>query len=485
MYDEALIPDRWRKEFEKQDGKDPVFIVQTSTIVNKSTVKKRQQPKSVIEKFNKAYDLCRDIAQFLSTCGENEFQEKMSVLNTIKTEWQCSQDTKQLDKDNLRKQETTPFESDDCLTEHNYEKLKTIGASINCNVSETNQTVDSNDLPELEQSIDTVEDITEESSQEKNDSSDFLNLDDVRLDPVKSRRGRPKGTKKTFWNFSKKSAATSKKRKATDTIGNESKKLKVPKNDSTESQNDQTKIWVNVSKQTLNFKDKQNIDTKELLNDKTIDVAQAIMKNQFINPKINGFQSVLNKQRVTGFNKVEKDMVQILHRGSLGSGHWLTISTLNCPEGTVNVFDSMYNDLDQECKSQVLSILKYKGKTVKFHMIPVQRQVGGTECGLFAIAFAVALCLGLNPAKLIFEQSKMRTHLISCILEQTFTNFPFSTNTNMKKKKQTSSKENIFCVCRGLYDSEMIQCTQCLEWFHLRCLDRQITHYLFKCSQCE
>ena len=123
------------------------------------------------------------------------------MLNTIKTEWQCSQDTKQLDKDNLRKQETTPFESDDCLTEHNYEKLKTIGASINCNVSETNQTVDSNDLPELEQSIDTVEDITEESSQEKNDSSDFLNLDDVRLDPVKSRRGRPKGTKNRSGTF--------------------------------------------------------------------------------------------------------------------------------------------------------------------------------------------------------------------------------------------------------------------------------------------
>ena len=77
VYDEALIPYRWRKEFEKQDGKDPVFIVQTSTIVNKSTIKKRQQPKSVTEKFNKAYDICRDIVQFLSTCGENEFQENV------------------------------------------------------------------------------------------------------------------------------------------------------------------------------------------------------------------------------------------------------------------------------------------------------------------------------------------------------------------------------------------------------------------------
>ena len=118
VYDESLIPDRWRKEFEKQDGTEPVFAVQTSTIVNKSSLKNSHQPKSVIEKFNKAYDLCRDIAQFLSTCGENEFQEKMSVLNTLKTKWKCSQITKGFDKDVKHQTETTPYVSDDFLTEY-------------------------------------------------------------------------------------------------------------------------------------------------------------------------------------------------------------------------------------------------------------------------------------------------------------------------------------------------------------------------------
>ena len=42
-------------------------------------------------------------------------------------------------------------------------------------------------------------------------------------------------------------------------------------------------------------------------------------------------------------------MVQSLHRGSLSPGHWFTISTLNCLEGTVNMYiNSMYTDLDQE-----------------------------------------------------------------------------------------------------------------------------------------
>ena len=76
------------------------------------------------------------------------------------------------------------------------------------------------------------------------------------------------------------------------------------------------------------MKDKLDIERKELLNNKTIDVSQEVMKIQFINPNINGVQSVLIKQRVPHCKRVEKDMVQILHRGSMNSGHWITISSL-------------------------------------------------------------------------------------------------------------------------------------------------------------
>ena len=110
---------------------------------------------------------------------------------------------------------------------------------------------------------------------------------------------------------------------------------------------------------------------------------------------------------------------------------------------------------------------------------------------MFSIAFAVALCFGLNPAKLIFNQEKMREHLLYCILEQKFNNFPFSINTNWKKKKTVTVKETIFCICRGLYDSEMIQCRSCTEWYHLRCTGRQALknienndNFEYKCVQC-
>ena len=43
-----------------------------------------------------------------------------------------------------------------------------------------------------------------------------------------------------------------------------------------------------VSKNSLNLKDKLDIEAKELLNDKTIDLAQESMKSQFTEPKIDG-----------------------------------------------------------------------------------------------------------------------------------------------------------------------------------------------------
>ena len=109
----------------------------------------------------------------------------------------------------------------------------------------------------------------------------------------------------------------------------------------------------------------------------------------------------------------------------------------------------------------------------------------------FAIAFAVALCFGLNPSKLIFEQSKMRDHLLHCLNENEFTNFPFSINPMWKKKKIVINKETLFCFCRGLYDSEMAKCISCHEWFHLRCLSsREVKHikddvtFQYSCSKC-
>ena len=100
--------------------------------------------------------------------------------------------------------------------------------------------------------------------------------------------------------------------------------------------------------------------------------------------------------------------------------------------------------------------MKHTGKNIKFIIIHVQPKAVGNECDLFAIAFTVASGFGLNPAKLLFQQEKMRDYLIACLEEKTFSNFPYSINTNWRKKKTVIIREKIFCLCRGLYD---------MKWF--------------------
>ena len=41
-------------------------------------------------------------------------------------------------------------------------------------------------------------------------------------------------------------------------------------------------------------------------------------------------------------------------------------------------------------------------------------------------------------------------------------------------QKIITTKENIFCSCRCPYDSEMVRCTVCEQWFHLRCLEQSL-----------
>ena len=42
----------------------------------------------------------------------------------------------------------------------------------------------------------------------------------------------------------------------------------------------------------------------------------------------------------------------------------------------------------------------------------VQKQVGASGCGLFALAFAADLCHGLDPTNRSYDQAKIREHLI-------------------------------------------------------------------------
>ena len=94
------------------------------------------------------------------------------------------------------------------------------------------------------------------------------------------------------------------------------------------------------------------------LNDKIIEAGQKLIKEAF--PAIAGLQQV-NLGQTLAFDVVKEEFVQVLHTGF---GHWLTISTIGCKEGSVDVFDSMAPALNSQLELQIAAILHSQRKKI-------------------------------------------------------------------------------------------------------------------------
>ena len=164
--------------------------------------------------------------------------------------------------------------------------------------------------------------------------------------------------------------------------------------------------------------DKAVLTNGKWLNDNIVDVSQLLLSQQF--PHLNGLQSV-TLGRTLAFNIEGDEFVQILHTGK---GHWVTISTIGCTTGEVNVFDSLPPAPTTDMINQIAAILCTPKDTIRVRYIDVPMQEGYSDCGLFAIAFATALAYGKQPGRCFFDQGTMRVHLVKCLQEQNMTEFP-------------------------------------------------------------
>lgn len=107
--------------------------------------------------------------------------------------------------------------------------------------------------------------------------------------------------------------------------------------------------------------------------------------------------------------------------------HWITLSRKN-NEKEWSIYDSLNSIENLKFVKDVLRKIVGKEKQVIINLVKVQNQVNSNDCGLFAIAFTISLCLGKNPADIFYFQSKMRAHYNNCIEIDDFKEFPFIDN---------------------------------------------------------
>ena len=165
------------------------------------------------------------------------------------------------------------------------------------------------------------------------------------------------------------------------------------------------------------------------LDDGHINHAQALVSRQY--PQIGGFQSacVFQPEEYQQVVKPEGHFFLILN---LSGNHWATVSNINCPKDTVAVYDSMNNSppkvgINKPLK-QFASLVVPK-KTLKVEWVDTQKQIGTSDCGLFATAVVTSLCASVPPQNCNWKQEDMRKHVLKCFEKGEMNPFPYKEST--------------------------------------------------------
>ena len=140
--------------------------------------------------------------------------------------------------------------------------------------------------------------------------------------------------------------------------------------------------------------------------------AQVLLCHQF--PHIIGLYSTLLQHQKPSC-PLE---LQIIHSRN---NHWIVCSTITSLPWQIDVYDTLFNTLDHSTTTVVENLF---GEELEINMVPVQKQVGGLDCGPFAIAIVTSLAFDVPPQNRRFDQQLMRYHIMDCFQKKCMTTFP-------------------------------------------------------------
>jgi Ulp1 family protease len=170
-------------------------------------------------------------------------------------------------------------------------------------------------------------------------------------------------------------------------------------------------------------------DPKFWLNDRVVTFSLKLLRSQF--PHVGALfdtTALACRGRSKRSYVPNKTCVQIMNVGRV---HWIAAGRADAEIVLVDSLNSLEHPLDSELIRQLLNIFvpedlhpSFDSKTIRIEKLRIP-QIGGSDCGLFSIAIAEALCRGLPVSKMTFDQSKMRGHLFHNLFQEgVITPFP-------------------------------------------------------------
>ena len=176
-------------------------------------------------------------------------------------------------------------------------------------------------------------------------------------------------------------------------------------------------IWLMFEGYSMTVSDKMCLlQTTDLLNDRHINFGQKLLRSQF-----EGTEGLINTlfQSKIPTNKITTGL-QIIHDRN---NHWIVASTINSDAGCIQIFDSVYKVLNEATKKTVANLFSLSDNA-HFKVMKIQKQLGGYNCGVFALAIALSILLNINPEGIFYRQQDMRRHLLECFEKKEMTMFP-------------------------------------------------------------
>ena len=159
--------------------------------------------------------------------------------------------------------------------------------------------------------------------------------------------------------------------------------------------------WTEVNGPTerilLTLNDEATVQSKVgWLNDRHIGAAQQLIKAEW--PFVGGLTNTVKLSSTRHLSvPAGQEAIQIIHLGN----HWVTSTSIG---GNITVYDSMVSQMSLNLKRQIVSMYRPyavgSDGIINVTIKCVQKQRGGSDCGLFAIANSVALANGI-PAETV------------------------------------------------------------------------------------
>ena len=239
----------------------------------------------------------------------------------------------------------------------------------------------------------------------------------------------------------------------------------------------------------LKNRDKAVIEDGLWLNDRIMLAAMQLMKN--IAPDVGGLQDVILAVKC-GFRQGVENCVQILNvRGN----HWMTIADTDLLPKEICVYDSLQAlNVKGDRISYPISVEQAACQLVKskiglrFLVEDIQQQRGGSDCGLFAIAFAAVVCLGKQPPLADYKQDLMRKELVRAFENKdtlTYVNNVVTFDVRDGAYVLFEWNCRVYCHCLMPDDGQqMVKCTACNRWYHHSCEKGDFIDPEWLCTTC-